>query len=324
MYSLRDCQEKIEEAIRIAQIDGQPEELYAPIRYIMSIGGKRMRPALVLMAYNMYAADIVKVTNVALAIEVFHNFTLLHDDIMDEADVRRNMATVHKKWNNNAAILSGDAMLIKAYQLLETLPVDIQPAVYRIFNQTALEVCEGQQYDMNFETQSGVSLDEYLKMITLKTAVLVAASLKIGALLGGATAEDADNIYEFGLNLGLAFQIQDDYLDAFADSNEFGKATGGDIAANKKTFLLINALELATGDIAEELDQLIHQDNIDKEEKIHRVIAIYRQLGIPELAKQKIEAFHKKSLESLKAIQVPDLRKEQLYHFAEYLMSRKK
>ena len=241
----------------------EPRELYEPIDYVLSMGGKRIRPALTLMASNLYQDDVQSAINTALGIEVFHNFTLLHDDIMDRADVRRGRPTVHKKWNDNTAILSGDVMQIAAYQLIAKTPAHCLKQVLDLFSQTAAEICEGQQYDVVFENCDIVKADEYLEMIRLKTAVLLGCALKCGALIGGAGEEDAQNLYDFGINIGLAFQLKDDLLDVYGDEATFGKKIGGDILCNKKTYLLIHALKLAIGDTKEELKKWL---NISKDE----------------------------------------------------------
>ncbi len=245
MFTLIQLQEFISEKIQSLNLDKEPKGLYEPISYTLVSGGKRIRPALVLAACNMFSEKIEPAIPVALAFEVFHNFTLLHDDIMDNSPIRRNKETVHEKWNQNTAILSGDAMMIEAYEFLTELPAGLLKNILKLFNKTALEVCEGQQYDMDFETKEIVSEEDYLNMIKLKTSVLIAAALKAGAICGGASDTDADLLYDFGLNIGLAFQIQDDLLDTYADTAVFGKKNGNDIITGKKTFLLINALQKA-------------------------------------------------------------------------------
>jgi geranylgeranyl diphosphate synthase, type II len=323
MLSFTDCQTIIEERIKQLNIGHQkPAELYEPIAYILSLGGKRIRPVVTLMACNLFTDDVTPAVNPALAIEVFHNFTLVHDDIMDNAALRRNNPTVHAKWNNNIAILSGDAMQVVAYQLLCESDPSLTIALLSIFNDTALQVCEGQQYDMNFATQPQVSLADYMQMIELKTSVLLAASMKIGALCGGATNADAQKLYEFGRNLGLAFQIQDDYLDVYADQDIFGKTVGGDIVENKKTFLLIKALELATGQHAIDLKKSV--DVINPAERIELIRNIYNELGVPSLAKEKIEEFSNKAFHYLSTLQLPNSRKNNLLDMAQELMNREK
>jgi geranylgeranyl diphosphate synthase type II len=325
MFSFSDCQTIIEERIEQLNIGRhKPAELYQPIAYILGLGGKRIRPVVTLMACNLFTDDVTPAVNPALAIEVFHNFTLVHDDIMDNAALRRNQPTVHSRWNDNIAILSGDAMQVVAYQLLcDSNPHHLK-SLLGIFNETALQVCEGQQYDMNFACQPKVSLADYLHMIELKTSVLLAASLKIGALCGGASDNDAQKLYEFGRNLGLAFQIQDDYLDVYADQDKFGKTVGGDIAENKKTFLLIKALELAQGQHAIDLKRHMENELLSTNEKIELIRNIYNELNIPSLAKEKIAEFSKKAFDNLSVLGIPDSRKNYLRLMAQELMNREK
>ncbi len=305
-------------------ISATPDELYEPVRYILSIGGKRLRPVLVLMGCMLFDDDFEKAIIPSLAMEVFHNFTLIHDDIMDKADMRRGKPTVHKKWSENVAILSGDAALVEAYKLIAKSPADKLPETLSIFNNTAIEVCEGQQYDMNFETDEQVDVKEYLEMIRLKTSVLIAACCKIGAVIGGAKQEDADLLYEFGQNLGLAFQLQDDLLDVYGDPKVFGKKIGGDILANKKTYLMIKALELSTNEKRKELQQLITDTKITDNEKIRRVTEIYNEAKVSEAAKNRIEDFYQKAIAALQKISVADERKKGFNEFAANLMKRDK
>ena len=284
MLSFKEIQEKIEREIGQLEFDCPPKSLYEPITYILSLGGKRIRPALVLMAYNLYREDVEKAIRPAIGLEVFHNFTLLHDDLMDQADKRRSKPTVHKVWNANTAILSGDAMLIAAYQLIgETAPEHLKE-VLDLFTRTALEICGGQQYDMEFESRMDVSEEEYLEMIRLKTAVLLACSLKTGAILGGASREDAENLYRFGINIGLAFQLQDDLLDLYGDEAKFGKKLGSDIRENKKTYLYIKALELL-----EEVDAIALEHEFSTPTlpfgdiaKIKKVKALYEKVKVKD------------------------------------------
>lgn len=325
MLSFSDCHGIVEEHIQQLEIgDKQPAELYAPIRYILSLGGKRIRPVMTIMACNLFTEDVKPAIKPALAIEVFHNFTLIHDDIMDNANIRRNKPTVHAKWNNNIAILSGDAMQVYAYQLLVDEDSGYLKQLLDVFNTTALEVCEGQQYDMNYATKVSVSLEDYLRMIELKTSVLLAASLKIGALCGGASAQDAENLYAFGLNLGLAFQIQDDYLDVYGNQDLFGKTVGGDIAENKKTFLLIQALTLATGKCADDLQRAITNQIPNTFEKIEVVRNIYTELGVPEITCAKINEFSTRAFDYLAAVNVSESQKTSLRQVVTDLMSREK
>jgi geranylgeranyl diphosphate synthase type II len=301
----------------------QPQDLYAPIKYTLAMGGKRMRPVLMLLAYQLYKKDVQKILSQATAIETYHNYTLLHDDVMDEADVRRGFPTVHKKWNENVAILSGDAMLIVAYRyLLQSLPIDTVVEVQSLFTTTALEICEGQQYDMDFEIREDVTECEYLEMIRLKTAVLLATSLKIGAILGGASAIDADLIYQFGVNIGLAFQLKDDLLDVYGDELTFGKKIGGDICNNKKTFLLIKALELAEGKDEKTLLEWLNKKDFDVDEKIKSVTSIYNRLKIKEICETKMNGFYATSMNSLSVMKVDEEAKKILIEYAAQLMDR--
>ena len=322
MYSFKELQQISERELQKVAFNAEPKELYNPVKYILKIGGKRIRPSLLLAAYNLFKDDVETAIKPALALEVFHNFTLLHDDIMDKADIRRNQQTVHKKWNENAAILSGDAMSIKAYELLAQSPAEHLAEALHAFNKTALEVCEGQQYDMNFENRLDVSVDEYMEMIRLKTSVLLAVSLKIGAIVADASKTDIQNLYVFGLNLGLAFQLQDDYLDAFGNIHVFGKKIGGDIVANKKTFLLIKALETADAKTLKDLHRLIADTNIVEEQKITEVLNIYRQLEVDRLLKEKMAFYYKLAIESLNKLSVNKEKTQILKEFAEKLMNR--
>ncbi|SDC60377.1 geranylgeranyl diphosphate synthase, type II [Algoriphagus faecimaris] len=279
-----------------------PKELYQPIRYILSLGGKRIRPLLALLSYGLYQDDPEKILGPAAAIEVFHNFTLMHDDIMDEAPLRRGKATVHEKWNSNVAILSGDVMLIRAYDLLLKSDHQYLPEVIQRFNKTAAEVCEGQQLDMNFETRDEVHEEEYLSMIRLKTAVLLGHALELGALLAGASKSDLENLYEFGVNIGIGFQLKDDLLDIFADQAKFGKQVGGDIISNKKTFLLIKALEIAKGEDLKELMYWLSIKEFDKTEKVDAVKALYEKLGIRQLTEEKMDHYFSKGFDLFESI----------------------
>ena len=322
MLSFKEIQEKIEREIGQLEFDCPPKSLYEPITYILSLGGKRIRPALVLMAYNLYREDVEKAIRPAIGLEVFHNFTLLHDDLMDQADKRRNKPTVHKVWNANTAILSGDAMLIAAYQLIgETAPEHLKE-VLDLFTRTALEICGGQQYDMEFESRMDVSEEEYLEMIRLKTAVLLACSLKTGAILGGASQEDAENLYRFGINIGLAFQLQDDLLDVYGDTRTFGKNIGGDILCNKKTFLLINALRRAEGEQKAQLEHWIARKDFDAAEKIAAVTNIYNVLGLKELSEAKMQTYYAEGMKNLAALSVSEERLAVLKEVTSRLMFR--
>lgn len=322
MYTLKELQSIVEKELSTQQFVEQPEGLYLPIEYALGIGGKRIRPTLCLAGCYLYNDDIKAAIKPALGLEIFHNFTLLHDDVMDNADVRRNQPTVHIKWDPNTAILSGDAMLIKAYQYVADLNTDFLPSVLTLFNQTALEVCEGQQYDMEFETRQDVSVDEYMKMIRLKTAVLLAGSLKTGAIIGGASEEQANYLYKFGENIGLGFQLQDDFLDVYGDIETFGKAIGGDIVNNKKTFLLINALQLASGDLRKQLDAWLSAENFDADEKIEAVRAIYNKVGVADLAREKMHDYFNQAMQALSKVNGKEEIKEDLRQFALKLIER--
>ena len=316
MYSIEQLITIVNNEIKGTYHGKQPSNLYLPIEYSMSVGGKRIRPVLCLMACNLFTDQIDKATKPAVGLETFHNFTLLHDDIMDKADLRRNQPTVHKKWDENTAILSGDAMIIEAYEYFLQLSPNLLSTTLKAFNQTALEVCEGQQYDMDFENRSDVKEEEYIEMIRLKTAVLLAASLKIGALVGDADQSDADHLYQFGINMGLGFQLQDDYLDTFGNEATFGKRIGGDIAENKKTFLLINSIEKAPELILPLLEIK------DENEKINKVTAAYEKLGIDKLSQDKILEYYKKALDSLSKVNVDEDKKEMLLGFLNKLKER--
>lgn len=303
----------------------EPYALYAPIDYVLPTGGKRVRPILMLLAYNLYKEDIASIFSQATALETYHNFTLLHDDLMDGADMRRGIPTVHKKWNANTAILSGDAMLILANQLmLIDCPTDKLAAVLKEFMQAEMEVCEGQQWDVDFEERTDVSIAEYIEMIRLKTSVLLGVALKIGAILGGASVEDAQYLYDFGIKMGLSFQLQDDYLDVYGDPKTFGKMIGGDILNNKKTFMLITALERAKGEDALALKKWISSKDFQPEEKIKAVTEIYNRLDIPALCQEKMNALYEEGLALLNKVSVTPSRKTELRTYVEHLMKRNK
>ncbi|MBK7181839.1 MAG: polyprenyl synthetase family protein [Bacteroidetes bacterium] len=324
MDSIKKYHQQLELAIKEIKYGSNPKELYEPIDYIMSLGGKRMRPILVLMSCDLFDGDTAKAIHPALAIEIFHNFTLVHDDIMDNAPLRRNQETVHVKWNNNIAILSGDAMMVKAYQEICKADATELPELLAIFNDTALKVCEGQQMDMNYETQLKVSIPQYLKMIELKTAVLLAGALKIGALVGGAREEDAQYLYDFGKHIGIAFQLQDDILDVYANADKFGKQKGGDIIANKKTFLLLKAMEMAESNryIKEELQQWIAAPEFNASEKVEAVTNIYNFLNVKELARNEMQKQYELAMNALKKIPANEEKKNALIAFSDSLMVR--
>ena len=300
----------------------EPKTLYEPIQYILNLGGKRLRPVLTLMTADCFEGDVSSALDAALAVEVFHNFSLIHDDIMDDAPLRRGQQTVHEKCDLNTGILSGDAMLIMAYQLFEKYPPNMFQNLAILFSKTALEVCEGQQYDIDFETRNNVSILEYLKMIEYKTAVLVGAAMKMGAIIANASKEDQDRCYEFGKNLGIAFQLQDDYLDAFGDPKTFGKQVGGDIIENKKTYLYLKALEFSSETDQQQLTQLFSNNNTDPESKIQIVKQIFRASGSAEATQKAISSYTKKAFDILKTITISQPKKQILESFGTQLMSR--
>lgn len=301
----------------------EPRGLYNPIEYALSLGGKRIRPLLMLLAYNLYKEDVDSIMSQAAGIETYHNCTLLHDDLMDKADMRRNKPTVHKVWNDNAAILSGDAMLVLAYRLMEDCPAKYLKKVMDVFTQTVLEICEGQQWDMEFETRNDVTAVEYIEMIRLKTSVLLAAALKIGALMGDAVPEDAQKLYDFGIKMGLAFQLQDDFLDVYGNPDVFGKNIGGDILCNKKTFMLINALSLADSRQKVTLEEWISRTDFCPQEKIKAVTELYDQIGIGRICEEKINKYYAEGLSLLESVAVPAESKAALKAFVCGLMNRK-
>jgi geranylgeranyl diphosphate synthase type II len=322
MRELQDLQLLIDKAVTNLKYPVYPAELYEPIAYILSMGGKRMRPALLLMACDLFGGDVEKALPPALAIEVFHNFTLMHDDIMDNAPLRRGKVTVHEKWNQNAAILSGDVMLIEGYKLMMQVEDRLLRIILDIFNNTAVGVCEGQQLDMDFEIRNDVKIDEYIYMIRLKTAVVLGGALKIGSILGGADMKDAELIAEFGENLGLAFQLQDDILDVFGSPEKFGKQVGGDIISNKKTYLLIKALELANADQKAELTKWINAGQFDPQEKVEAVTAIYSDVQVKQHAETTMHTYADKAFDALEKINLPEENKQYLRDFADSLMVR--
>ena len=302
--------------------DRKPESLYEPIKYVLSMGGKRIRPTLMLLAYNLYKENPEDILMNACALETYHNYTLLHDDLMDNADMRRGHLTVHKKWNDNTAILSGDSMLVLAFQRMMQCDEKHLKDILDLFTVTALEIGEGQQYDMEFETRNDVKEEEYIEMIRLKTSVLLACALKIGAILADASAEDADNLYKFGEQIGLAFQLQDDYLDVYGDSKVFGKEIGGDITSNKKTYMLINAFNKANAAQREELTRWVSARDFDRNEKVDAVTHLYNEIGIDQLAQDKIAYYFAQSKKFLDAVNVPEEKKEELRKYAQKMMKR--
>lgn len=322
MKTLDELQSLIQQAVEQLKYPSQPPDLYEPISYILSLGGKRLRPALLLMACDIFGGDVNKAVKAALAIEVFHNFTLMHDDIMDKAPLRRGQVTVHERWNQNVAILAGDAMMVEANKLMLQVPDPILRTIMDIFNDTATGVCEGQQFDMSFESRDRVGADEYINMIRLKTAVLLGGALKIGALIGGADPKDAALLYTFGEQLGIAFQLQDDILDVYGDPDKFGKQVGGDIISNKKTYLLIKAQETASGENAMALNDWLNDINADAQQKVAEVTGIYNDLQIRQQAEQVMQTYATEAFNALDAIALPDDRKRYLRGFADSLLVR--
>ena len=322
MQKIVEFQELVSKKIKEKKYSKYPEDLYDPLDYIMSLGGKRMRPVLVLLAHHLYSDNHEEALDAAIAVETFHNFSLIHDDIMDAAPIRRGKPTVHEKWNQNTAILSGDVMLIEAYELFVNYPKDILPKLLKLFNKTAIEVCEGQQIDMLFETQKNVKVEEYIKMIELKTAVLLGCSLEIGAIIANAPAEDAQMLYEFGRLMGIAFQLQDDYLDVYANPEKFGKQVGGDIISNKKTFLWIEAHRLAN---EQQRKEIAHWESIQvfkAEDKVSAITKIYNDLNIPQLTENKIKEFAHQAFAILEKVKGKESVKELLVKLAEDLLVR--
>lgn len=322
MLTILQLKSLIDAEINKLALNTTPRDLYEPISYMLSLDAKRMRPVLLLSACEMFGGNIRNAVSPALGIEVFHNFTLLHDDIMDNAPLRRAQKTVHEKWNVNVAILSGDAMFVKACQLMMQVSDSVVKPVMELFHQTAIEVCEGQQLDMDFEKKSDVSIPDYIHMISNKTAVLLGASLKTGALIAGAPDTDAQHIYEFGKSIGVAFQLKDDILDVFGDDKKFGKLKGGDIVANKKTFLLLKCMETAHGDDAVFLHQWLDSGAANPVEKVNAVTGIYLKLDVKQKAEAEMEKYFEEALKHLKAINLPDENKLLLRNFAESLMVR--
>lgn len=322
MFTADELLNKINEFLDHLPYDREPKSLYEPVRYALSMGGKRIRPTLMLMAYNLYQADPERILMQAVGLETYHNYTLLHDDLMDNADLRRGHETVHKRWNANTAILSGDAMLVLSYQRMATGLTDKLKPVLDTFTETALEIGEGQQYDMEFETRDDVEEREYIEMIRLKTSVLLACALKIGAIMADAPQADADNLYRFGEQIGLAFQLQDDYLDVYGDSKVFGKEIGGDITSNKKTFMLINAFNHANAEQRQELQCWVAATSFDRQEKVAAVTRLYNEIGVDKMAQDRIAYYFEQSRKYLDAVQVAPERKEELRRYAQRMMKR--
>lgn len=324
MLTATEIQEKVNAYIASLPYERKPKSLYAPIEYVLAAGGKRIRPSFVLMAYNLFHDDVDRILPVATALETYHNYTLLHDDLMDKADMRRGRPTVHKKWDDNTAILSGDTMLVLAYEHLAKCDAKYLKPALDLFTETALEVSEGQQFDMEFETRNDVAEEEYIEMIRLKTSVLLACALKMGAVVAGASDADANALYAFGEKVGLAFQLQDDLLDVYGDPKVFGKAIGGDITSNKKTFMLINAFNRADAGTRAELERWTTATEFDPAEKIAAVTEIYNRLGIDKLAEQRIKEYFEQSRQHLDELSVSDDRKAVLREYTERMMNRKK
>ena len=322
MYTSEELLKKVNEALDNLVYDRQPASLYDPIRYVLSIGGKRVRPVLTLLSYNLYKDDPLSIMSQAIGLETYHNFTLLHDDLMDNADMRRGHETVHKKWDANRAILSGDTMLLQAFERVEECDPTKLPDVFKVFIQTTLEIGEGQQLDVEFETRNDVTEDEYIEMIRLKTSVLLACACKVGAIMAGASADDTDNLYKFGEKLGLAFQLQDDLLDVYGDPAVFGKNIGGDITSNKKTYMLINAFNRATPAQREELTKWVNAKEFDRNEKVAAVTKLYNEIGIRKLCEQKMEQYYQESLVYLAKVNVSEERKAELKAYAADMMKR--
>jgi geranylgeranyl diphosphate synthase type II len=324
MLNANDILKKVNEALDGMTYDRKPTSLYDPISYVLALGGKRIRPVLMLLAYQLYKDHPEDIMMPALGLETYHNYTLLHDDLMDNADLRRGHETVHKKWDANKAILSGDSMLVLAYQRMMQCDTRHLQAVLDVFTETALEIGEGQEYDMTFETRNDVTEDEYIEMIRLKTSVLLACATKIGAILADASQEDIHNLYKFGEQLGLAFQLQDDLLDVYGDSAVFGKAIGGDITSNKKTYMLINAVNRANDKQRSELTRWIEAKDFDREEKVRAVTAIYDEIGIRQLCEEKINYYFTECRKYLAKVKVSDERKQLLLNYTDEMMKRKK
>ncbi|MBR1505268.1 MAG: polyprenyl synthetase family protein [Prevotella sp.] len=324
MLTSNEILQKVNEGLAALPYNRKPKSLYDPVEYVLSLGGKRIRPVLMLMGYNLWKEQPEDILMPAMGIETYHNYTLLHDDLMDNADMRRGHQTVHRRWDANKAILSGDSMLVLAYQRMQQVPADKMPAVLDLFTETALEIGEGQEYDMTFETRNDVTEDEYIEMIRLKTSVLLACALKIGALLADAPKADADRLYRLGEQVGLAFQLQDDLLDVYGDPKVFGKAIGGDITSNKKTYMLINAVNRANAEQRAELTKWIEAASFDRQEKVLAVTRLYDEIGIRQLCEEKINYYFQLARQTLAEINVPDERKQVLSAYMDELLHRNK
>ena len=324
MLTSNEILQKVNEGLAALPYNRKPKSLYDPVEYVLSLGGKRIRPVLMLMGYNLWKEQPEDILMPAMGIETYHNYTLLHDDLMDNADMRRGHQTVHRRWDANKAILSGDSMLVLAYQRMQQVPADKMPAVLDLFTETALEIGEGQEYDMTFETRNDVTEDEYIEMIRLKTSVLLACALKIGALLADAPKADADRLYRLGEQVGLAFQLQDDLLDVYGDPKVFGKAIGGDITSNKKTYMLINAVNRANAEQRAELTKWIEAASFDRQEKVLAVTRLYDEIGIRQLCEEKINYYFQLARQTLAEVNVPDERKQVLSAYMDELLHRNK
>ena len=324
MLTSEEILKRVNEALDALPYDRRPASLYEPIRYVLSMGGKRIRPVLMLLGYNLFKEHPEDIMMQALGLETYHNYTLLHDDLMDQADLRRGHETVHKRWDANTAILSGDSMLVLAYQRMAACDAKYLPQVLSLFTETALEIGEGQEYDMDFETRNDVTEEEYIEMIRLKTSVLLACALKTGAILGDASKEDADRLYKVGEQIGLAFQLQDDLLDVYGDTKVFGKAIGGDITSNKKTYMLINAVNRANAGQRQELMRWIEAKDFDRQEKIAAVTRLYNEIGIRQLCEEKINFYFEAARQTLAEVSVSDDRKQALLQYMDELLYRNK
>jgi len=324
MYTSDEILQKVNGFLDSLPYDRQPASLYEPVKYVLSLGGKRIRPVLMLLGYNLWREQPEEILMPACGIETYHNYTLLHDDLMDNADVRRGHPTVHRRWDANKAILSGDSMLVLAYQRMQQVPAEKLPAVLDLFTETALEIGEGQEYDMAFETRNDVTEDEYIEMIRLKTSVLLACALKIGALLADAPQEDAERLYRLGEQVGLAFQLQDDLLDVYGDPKVFGKAIGGDITSNKKTYMLINAFNRANDRQRAELQRWVEAREFVRDEKVAAVTRLYDEIGIRRLCEEKINFYFEQARQTLAEVNVAEERKLSLSNYMDELLHRNK
>jgi len=324
MYTSKELLEIVNHYLDSLAYNRKPASLYEPIKYVLDLGGKRIRPILMLLSYNLYKDNPKDILSAACALETYHNYTLLHDDLMDKAPLRRGQQTVHKKWNDNQAVLSGDSMLVLAYERLAKCDTKHLEAALHLFTETALQIGEGQQYDMEFEMRNDVTVEEYIEMIRLKTSVLLACATKMGAILADASKEDAENLYKFGEQIGLAFQLQDDYLDVYGDAKVFGKKIGGDITSNKKTYMLITAFNQANAEQRAELEKWINKSDFDTEEKIAAVTRLYNEIGVDKLAKEKMGFYYEQGKKFLDAVKLPNERKETLAAYAAEMMKRQR